>query len=219
MKTQTLEQTINQLPEVQAGRGVIQNEFHEFDVYNHTIKVVEALREMTQNTETIIAAYLHDIGKPVVAEPRLYDGVPQYDEQGRARHTFPNHEYIGAQMVREMNSEIFTSLELNQDNIAKLVEHHFTPMKGIKQMRKATTYQEFLTAYETMKNTLEESGTNLTEIMSLFTADVIGKGSGAEDAEELISIRNAILGQNTLPEVYQSQKQLGGTDRRYSVKE
>ncbi len=219
MMVSSLEQIFSRLPEVQAGIGCIQNEFHEFDVYDHTIAVVTAVKDFTSDAETIVAAYLHDIGKPVVAEPRLYDGVLQYDGLGRPRQTFPDHESKGARMVRSLDSSIFHQHGLDQENIARLVEHHFTPMKGIKQMRLAKDYASFISAYDVMKETLAGSGTDMVELMSLFAADIIGKGNGAEDAGELLKIRSALLGESTLPGVYHMQKDLGGTDRRYAVKE
>ena len=219
MTNKTIEQTMEKLPEIQIGKGIIQNEYHEFDVFDHTLAVVEAVKTFTQNPETIVAAYLHDIGKPPAAKPRLYNGIPQFDKQGRARHTFPNHEIIGAEMVRGLNSEIFNQYNLNQENIAKLVEHHYTPMKRILKMRETKNISEFLGKFKILKQTLTETDTDISELMNLFAADTIGKGNTWGDAEELLEVRKAILGENNLAEIYQMQKLEGGKKWGYSVKE
>lgn len=211
MTTKTLEQELMELPEIQAGRGLWQNNFHEFDVYEHTLKFAEYIKQTTQDLDMIAAAYLHDIGKPVAAKPKTKDGVLQEKEQGKPYHEFTDHEKVGEEIVRKMNPEIFSRYGLNQERIAKLVGAHYLPMKGIKAMRKTANYAEFETAYQELIHNLEQSNLPVCEVMEMFLADCLAKGKGCTDQPELIAVRDAILGKRNLIDVYEIQKQAYGS--------
>lgn len=72
------------LPELAAGIGVEQNEWHRFDVYGHTLATVDA----TPPGDLVLrlAALFHD-----VAKPQTKDGPHFY-----------RHELVGAETVREV---------------------------------------------------------------------------------------------------------------------
>jgi putative nucleotidyltransferase with HDIG domain len=193
MTNQKLEQRLRELPEISAGRGIWQNRFHEFDVYNHTIQYVEALREMTSDIDLIAAGYLHDIGKPVVAKPKIKDGKREEKAPGLSYHEFDDHEKVGEEMVRKMPSELFNLYLLNQERIAKLVGAHYLPMENIKKMRKTKDYQEFLEQYKQLEVTLNSTGLPKEDVMTMFIADCISKGKSCTDIEELKLAREAIL--------------------------
>ena len=71
-----LDSIMEALPEVQKEKNLWQNNFHEFDVYHHTVKFVEHLKKILdeENHEIdlnlIAAGWLHDIGKPTMAKPK-----------------------------------------------------------------------------------------------------------------------------------------------------
>jgi len=188
-----LEQHLEQLPEIVAGKDVWQNPFHEYDVYTHTLHMVNAIKQYTDDTELIVAAYLHDIGKPTSTILKIKDGKVLEKSSGKPYHEFDDHEYIGEQMVREMTYTFFPEFGINQEHVAKLVGAHFTPMKGIKEMRKTTDYNSFLKTYENLKEQLDETGLPRSEVMTMFTADCVAKGKGCTDIVELSFIKLAIM--------------------------
>ena len=125
MVQKTLDQLLISLPEVKAGKGIWQNPFHEFDVYDHSLDFVKHIKDLTDDLNLIVAGYLHDIGKPVCKIPTYKDGVLQEKEPGKPYHRFKNHEHVGANMVREMNSNIFLQYGLDKIKIADLVIYLF----------------------------------------------------------------------------------------------
>jgi hypothetical protein len=203
-----LDDILRSLPEVKAGRGLWQNEHHEFDVYDHTLEFVKYVRELTDDTHIIAAGYLHDIGKPVVAKPKV-DGVVQDPRTGQSYHTFDDHDRVGENMVREMDPRLFEGLDLDQGRVASLVGCHYLPMKGVKDLRETANYGEFLYAYQMLQQTLEESSVPKEDILIMFLADKLAQGEGCTDREELFAIRNALLGYETdLKKIYHMQKEV-----------
>jgi len=97
------------LPEVLEGYGVTQNEFHAFDVYDHsryTCDAAPAAKPLVR-----FAALLHDVGKPRTREVR--DG----------RVTFYNHQAVSRRMAREI-LERWRFSRKDRDFVLHLVYHH-----------------------------------------------------------------------------------------------
>jgi putative nucleotidyltransferase with HDIG domain len=144
-----LDRTMDALPEVRAGKELWQNEFHEFDVYRHTVKFVERLKEILagENREPdpdlLAAGWLHDIGKPATAKPKEENGVPEERGPGKPYHKFTGHEIEGEKIVLAMDPSLFEKLGLDQKKIAALVYCHYLPLKGIKEMRAAENREGF----------------------------------------------------------------------------
>lgn len=108
------------LPEVAALRGVPQpEEFHpEGDVLEHTVRVLEALREPT--VPLAFAALLHDVGKPLTLEVR-------------DRIRFPRHDEVGAQIAdRVMRRLRFRNEDVQR--VVALVRQHMR-IKDFPSMR------------------------------------------------------------------------------------
>jgi putative nucleotidyltransferase with HDIG domain len=192
-----IDETLRQLPAVQTGRGVWQNDFHQFDVLEHTEDFVRHLRRqnLTDDANVIAAGWLHDIGKPVVAKPKLdkQTGQVMEREPGKPYHKFDDHEHVGAEMVRQMDPRLFQELGLNQKKVAELVGCHYLPMKGIKAMRRADGWQAFLQAFKDLNHTLETAAVTKAEVLTMFLADMLAKGTGCTDRDELFAIRDALL--------------------------
>ena len=100
------------LPELTAGKGVIQNRYHKYDVFEHSIKTLDALRK--GDLVLRLAALLHDIGK--VPTWRLgEDGEP----------TFYNHEVYSARMVPPIMKRLGVPKELGKRVRFFVREHMF----------------------------------------------------------------------------------------------
>ncbi len=78
------------LPELLEGVGVTQNRFHKFDVYGHTLAVVDNTHGEREGWRLRLGALLHDVGKPRARQPR--EGAP-------GEFSFFKHEYVGADMA------------------------------------------------------------------------------------------------------------------------
>lgn len=211
----SFEEELKNFPLLEKGRGLWQNDFHEFDVYDHTLKVVEHVKKLAKESENmadpnmVAAAYFHDIGKPATAEVKIKDGVITKRSSEQIYHSFPGHEIIGEKMVRDMPADFFIRHDLDQEKVAKLVGVHFIPMKNIIKMRKISNYQDFVSQYHELERTLDESGLGRKEVMDLFTADSYAKGDNRTDQPELMVVRDAILqnGQgDSIRAIYEIQK-------------
>jgi tRNA nucleotidyltransferase (CCA-adding enzyme) len=93
------------LPEIAEGIGVEQNEYHEHDVYRHTLATLDATAP--GNLAVRLGALLHDVGKP-----RTKDGPHFY-----------RHEILGEALARDILGRLRFSNEL-VERVAALVRHH-----------------------------------------------------------------------------------------------
>lgn len=110
------------LPEVAAEVGVPQPpEFHpEGDVFEHTVRVLEALQE--PSVTLALGALLHDVGKPATFEVR-------------DRVRFPRHDEVGAAVAEEVLRRLrFSNEEIRW--VVALVRDHMR-IKDFPHMREA----------------------------------------------------------------------------------
>jgi poly(A) polymerase len=102
------------LPEIVAMIGVEQGGFHQYDVYEHTLRAVElAPPDLITRTATL----LHDVGKP-----------PTHAVTDDGKHTFYDHAHVGADLARD----ILTRLRFSNDEIdavTRLVRLHLRPIQ------------------------------------------------------------------------------------------
>lgn len=174
----SLEETLTNLPEIIACQGIWQNEFHKYDVYNHIMAVVKTIKFLTSDLNLIVAAYLHDIGKPQTKkEKKDKEGNTLEKEPGKTYHSFQGHEEEGEKMIRNMNYSFFEEYKLDKEKIARLVGFHYMPLKYLKKMRKAKNYNDFLSSYNELEKSIQEKGIDVNELIILFIADFIGKGN------------------------------------------
>lgn len=198
-----LEKMLQELPGLTAGKGIKQNEFHDYDVYEHTRRYVDFLKEMTGDEDVLTAGYLHDIGKPPLRTTKKELKSGEYDQ-------FEGHDKIGEEIVRQMDPNFFQRFRLDQEKIAKLVGTHHIPMDYIKEMRKTGDWNSFKNKYDEFISALEKTCLPTNEIMMMFLADSLAKGK-CDDLEELKLVREVVLdnGKN-LGEVYELQKKAYG---------
>jgi tRNA nucleotidyltransferase (CCA-adding enzyme) len=98
-------------PELLEGVGVVQNDWHAYDVYRHALATMDA----APATDPLLrlAALLHDVGKPRTAAPR---------PDGRG-NTFYSHDIVGAEMVPAMLARLRSSTDA-VETVTRLVRHH-----------------------------------------------------------------------------------------------
>lgn len=105
------------LPEIAALRGVDQVGKHSHkDVFDHTLKVLDNLAQVSDSLKLRYAALYHDVAKPAT---KAYDPL--------AGWTFHGHEELGARMFKKHGGR----LKLPNDLIAfvcKLIRLHLRPI-------------------------------------------------------------------------------------------
>ena len=146
------------LPELLESVGVEQNRFHAYDVYRHSLHVLDATppdRPLVR-----LAGLLHDVGKPRTR--RVVEG----------EGTFYGHERVGATMTRDMLDRLRFS-HPERDRVTRLVaEHmfHYTPEWSDAAVRRF----------------LRRVGPDLVDdLFELRLADLAGKGTGPVETGDL----------------------------------
>ena len=79
------------LPELYNTIGVQQNKYHHYDVYYHSLAVVDALEDNLYSLR--LAALLHDIGKPATQKLK---------KNSKIEYCFYGHENYGEQLAQEL---------------------------------------------------------------------------------------------------------------------
>jgi len=146
------------LPEVTACKGISQNGYHSFDVFDHLMVSCDAAPK--DNLVVRLAALLHDVGKP--QSKVIRDGVA----------TFYNHEQFSAKIAQNIMKRLkFSNKE--RDEVVHLVrEHmfHYTDEWSDKAVRRFISR----VGVKTIPN-----------LFALRLADSEGHGEGGDDKEKL----------------------------------
>ncbi len=98
------------LPELAAGYGLVQNKYHLYDIYYHSIYSCDA----APRTDPVLrlASLLHDLGK-----------VPTRRSSSDGEYTFYNHEVIGGRIAKRVMRRLkFSNEEI--ERVSNLVVNH-----------------------------------------------------------------------------------------------
>jgi tRNA nucleotidyltransferase (CCA-adding enzyme) len=138
------------LPELLPMVGCEQNHYHAYDVWEHTLRTVDACRP---DPILRLAMLLHDVGKPAVRA--LSDKTGDY--------TFYHHEEEGAQMAEGMGERLRLSNEQRQ-RVVHLVRHHLIPYES--------SWSE-----SAVRRWVQRVGADhVTDVLEMARADALGKG-------------------------------------------
>ena len=99
------------LPELEKGVGVGQNKGHIYDIYEHSIRSLQAAADQKFNLDVHLAALFHDIGKPETKEGEGPDS------------TFYNHDYVGAKFTARILGRLKFPRKFIE-KVAVLVRNH-----------------------------------------------------------------------------------------------
>ena len=135
------------LPELPEMYGVTQNEFHRYDVWEHTLQAFANLPPDTP-IETRLALLFHDVGKPATRS---------IDEQGFVH--FYQHEAVGAEMTRHALQRLKLS-NAQIDEVGKLIALH---------MRIGTYTSEWGDA--AVRRLMRDAGEHLDQLWLIYDAD------------------------------------------------
>jgi poly(A) polymerase/tRNA nucleotidyltransferase (CCA-adding enzyme) len=99
------------LPELQRCYGVLQNRYHAYDVYDHSLHTCD---EAPRDKPLVRwAALLHDVGKPDTRVERHGEG------------TFYNHQFVGAEITERVLERLRFPLEERRAIVHLVREHMF----------------------------------------------------------------------------------------------
>ncbi len=99
------------LPELEKGIKVGQNRHHIYDIYEHSIRSLQAAADQKFNLDVRLAALFHDIGKPETKEGEGPDS------------TFYNHDYVGAKFTARILGRLKFPRKFIE-KVAVLVRNH-----------------------------------------------------------------------------------------------
>ena len=123
------------LPGMMASVGCKQNVFHKDDVWTHSVLAAKAMRELTDDPEMVLAALLHDIGKPATKkvtyncqecgkrDPKNVLMCVRCNGPTRGDVSFHGHDIVGAKMAaKELKKLKFSNK--SRDRITTLIRYH-----------------------------------------------------------------------------------------------
>ena len=125
---------------------VKQNNWHKYSVFNHTLALVVHTIKHKQY-RMIPAAFLHDIGKPVIAYQDEKDKIT-------GEYSFHNHEELSYQIIKNWKISLYTK---------NLVRYHYL----IRGMSKAKQKNQ-LGKYKRMKRSYDSLDKAFTKELKLF---------------------------------------------------
>ncbi|MCD6116934.1 HD domain-containing protein, partial [bacterium] len=138
-------------PEIVELAGVDQvGKYHHKDVFEHTLKVVDNLAEVTDNLNLRFAGLVHDIGKPKVKEFVKGTGW-----------TFHGHELTGVRML----TKICPRLKLSKNMckyVQKLTRLHMRPVQLVGEE----------VTDSAIRRLIVHAGEELNDLMVLCRADI-----------------------------------------------
>ena len=145
------------VPEFIASYGCTQNKYHAFDVWEHTMRVLDAA---PVHPLLRLGALFHDIGKPRSKAPHPVTGDA----------TFYEHETIGAELTDAILSRLKFSTE-DRNLVVHLVRHHFIRY-------------EHHWGDSTVRRWVRRVGVgNVANLCALARADIAGKGPAMTELE------------------------------------
>ncbi|MBT9582800.1 HD domain-containing protein [bacterium] len=131
----SLDLMLDWVPELASCRGILQNNYHHLDVFDHTVEVVrglecmvsagyqrfgrwaESLRRPVDAPLLYLAGLCHDLGKPA---------TQSYARDGRIR--FWGHEKVGAEMARVVADRLGLS-QAHTTELVALVDCHMEAVR------------------------------------------------------------------------------------------
>ena len=105
------------IPELALCRGIEQNDFHRFDVLDHSLLALDYAAQKEMPQEVRLAALFHDIGKPLVRS------LVEADGSQNERWTFYRHEKKSSGLTRQLFQRLRYSNAIT-DRVCHLIENH-----------------------------------------------------------------------------------------------
>ena len=156
------------MPELLEGVGCVQNRFHRYDVWGHTMATLAAAS--VPDPVLRLGALLHDVGKPRSRQPK---------EDAPGEYSFWKHEFVGAEMAVTIGQRLKLA-NAERESVRLLVANHmffYTPEWTDGTVRRF------------VKRVGVES---LPALLALREADVAGRGFGEDPEKETKELRGRV---------------------------
>ena len=150
-------------PELVSGTGVSQTKTHKYDVFEHSIKTLQAAADKDFSLEVRLAALFHDIGKPKTKR----------DSKEKGKPTFYGHDVVGERVTRK-TLERLKFPRKTIDTVSKLVRWH---------MFFSDTEEITLSAVRRLIANVGQE--NVKDLINLRICDRIGTGRPKEEPYRL----------------------------------
>lgn len=138
-------------PELTALAGVEQQQgYLHKDVFKHTLKVLDNMAEMSEDTRLRFAALMHDIGKP--RTKRFVGGTGW---------TFHGHEDVGSRMVKGIGRKMKLPTDF-LNYVSKMVRLHMRPIQLVDEE----------VTDSAIRRLIFDSGQDVDELLTLCRADI-----------------------------------------------
>jgi tRNA nucleotidyltransferase (CCA-adding enzyme) len=146
------------LPEIEASIGCEQGGIHAFDVFEHSLRTLQAAADKNYSTELRLAALFHDIGKPIT---RRTGGKTK-------KYTFFGHEVVGAKITKKALERLKMPRELI-NTVTTLVRWHMF-----------FSDPDEITLSAVRRTIVRVGEDNIEELLNLRVCDRIGTGRPKE---------------------------------------
>jgi putative nucleotidyltransferase with HDIG domain len=153
------------VPELLESVGCAQNRWHAYDVYGHTLHVLD--NAPGPKLEVRLAALLHDIAKPRTRA--------EVDGEG----TFYNHQHVGAAMTREILERLRYPGDV-VERVTALVDNHMFHYDG------------HWTDAAVRRFIRRVGPDRMADLFDLRLADALGKGPGGFFPKEIGLLRERV---------------------------
>jgi len=141
------------IPEYYGLVGMAQNDFHEFDAFEHSMSV---LRNSPKRLEVRLGALFHDLGKVKT----------KTDKDGKVH--FYGHEFESAKMAEDALRRLKYSTDIIK-RVSEIVKHHMRTKSYGPDAEKAKD--------KTLRKLMHAMGEHLEDMLDLVHADNISHGS------------------------------------------
>ncbi len=134
-------------PELARMKGVMQNQYHLYEVWEHTLKALENLPP-DASLVLRLAVLLHDVGKP-----------PTRTQDAKGVH-FYGHQNVGAQIAEDLLRRLRYSNDIVED-VVRLVRLHMRPGE-----------YDYTWSDAAVRRLIRDAGPLLNDLLSLVRADI-----------------------------------------------
>lgn len=175
------------LPILQSWEHPQPKRYHKYSVSEHTLQVINLV---PPDLELRMAAMLHDIGKPEVAE---------YKADGEV--TFPAHEIVSARITEEFLSSLKYPNEFIA-NVTRLVAEHMKvlPKSNVKKLQFFNSMGDKLYKKHVILRVADLCGKGLTEAFE-YIAQSVSEAFEVMELEEEQPLELAIDGEDIMQEL------------------